>query len=98
MKFIKDTARVKLQQLTKKDVVMLWGDSNDIATNNSIAGMKRISEFVINANHTNVILVSTPHRYDLIRNSCVNNKVEVFNRKLHKKLERFGKVEMTCSQ
>jgi len=25
MKFIKDTARVKLQQLTKKDVVVLWG-------------------------------------------------------------------------
>jgi hypothetical protein len=38
--------------------------------------------------------MSAPHRYDLIRNSCVNNEVEVFNRKLHKKLERFEKVEM----
>jgi hypothetical protein len=26
MKFIKDTARVKLQELTKKDVVVLWGE------------------------------------------------------------------------
>ena len=94
MKFIKDTARVKLQQLTKKHVVVLWGDSNDTARNNSIAGMKHLLEFVINANHTNVILMSAPHRYDLIRNPCVNNEVEIFNRKLRKMLERFGIVEM----
>jgi len=94
IKFIKDTARVKLQQLTKKDVVVLWGGSNDIARNNSIAGMKHILEFVINANYTNVILMGTPHRYDLTRNSCVNNEVEVCNRKLRKRLERFEKVEM----
>jgi hypothetical protein len=25
MKFIKDTAKVKIQQLTEKDVVVLWG-------------------------------------------------------------------------
>jgi hypothetical protein len=95
MKFIKDTARVKLQQLTKKDVVVLWcRGSNDIPRNNSIAGIKHILEFVINANHTNVILMSAPHRYYLIRNSCVNNEVEVFNRMLCKKLERYEKVEM----
>jgi hypothetical protein len=94
MKFIKDTARVKLQQLTKKDLVVLWGGSNDIARNNPIVGMKHLLEFVINANHTNVILMSAPHRYDLIRNSCVNNEVEVFNRKLRERLERFGKVKM----
>jgi hypothetical protein len=58
MKFIKDTARVKLQQLTKKDVVVLWGGgSNDFARNNSIAGKKHTLEFVINANHTNVSLI-----------------------------------------
>jgi hypothetical protein len=56
--------------------------------------MKHVLEFVINANHTNVILMSAPHRYDLIRNSCVGNEVEVFNRKLRKRLERFEKVEM----
>jgi hypothetical protein len=56
--------------------------------------MKHILEFAINANHTNVILMGAPHRYDLIRNSCVDNEVEVFNRKLRKRLERFGKVEM----
>jgi hypothetical protein len=91
MKFIKDIARVKLQQLTKKEG---GRGSNDIARNNSIEGMKHILEFCNKCNHTNVILMSAPHGYDLIRNSCVNNEVEVFNRKLRKKLERSEKVEM----
>jgi len=30
MKTIKDTASAKVQHLTKKDVVVLWGGSNDI--------------------------------------------------------------------
>jgi acid phosphatase class B len=52
MKTIKDTASVKVQQLTKKDVVVLWGDSNDIARNNTLVGLKRILEFLISTNHT----------------------------------------------
>jgi len=97
MKYIKGTSRVKLQQLTKTDVVVLLGGggSNDTARNNSTVGMKHLLEFVTNVNHTNVILMSAPHRYDFMNNSCVNNEVEKFNRKLHKRLERLGKVEMT---
>jgi hypothetical protein len=35
MKYIKDTSRVKLQQLSKKDVLVIWeGGSNDIVKNN----------------------------------------------------------------
>ena len=94
MKGIKDTANVKIQQLTKKDVVVLWGDSNDIAKNSSSVSLKHILDFLIKANHTNVILMSAPHRHDLIRDSCVNKEVEVFNKKLHKRLERFEKVIM----
>jgi hypothetical protein len=79
MKTIKDTAGAKVQQLTKKDVVVLWGGSNDIAKNNSLVGLKHITKFLIEANHTNVILLTAPHRHDLITNSCVNKEVEVFN-------------------
>ena len=34
--------------------------------------MKNILEFVMNVNHTNVVIMSAPHRHDLIRNSCDN--------------------------
>jgi hypothetical protein len=94
MKTIKDTASVKVQQRTKKDVVVLWGGCNDIARNNSLVGLKHILVFLISTNHTNVILLTAPHRHDLITNSCVNKEVEVFNKKLHKKVERFEKVEI----
>ena len=94
MEFIKDTARVKLHQLTKNDVVVVWGGPKDIARNSSIVGIRNILEFVINANCTNVIIMSAPHRHDLIRNSCVNKEVEAFNRKLCKRLKRFEKVKM----
>jgi hypothetical protein len=94
MKYIKDKSKVKLQQLSKEDVVVLWGGSNDIAKNNSTAGMRHLLDFVTNATHTNVIVMSAPHRYDLIRNSCVNTEIEKFNRKLRLRLGRLGRVEM----
>jgi hypothetical protein len=34
--------------------------------------------------HTNIILMSVPHRHDLPEWSCVNSEVEAFNRKLVK--------------
>ena len=56
--------------------------------------MKHLLEVLISANHNNLILMNAPHRYDLMSYSCVNNEVEKFNRKLCKRLERFGKVEL----
>jgi len=49
-------------------VVVLWGGSNDIAKNNSLEGLKHIIKFLTEANHTNVILLTAPHRHDLITN------------------------------
>jgi hypothetical protein len=94
MKYIKDTSKVKLQQLSKEDVVVLWGGSNDIAKNSSTVGMRHLLDFVINVTHTNVIVMSAPHRHDLMSNSCVNKEIEKFNRKLHSRLERLRRVEM----
>jgi len=44
MKFIKDTARVNIQHLQKKNVVVQWGSSNDVSRNNSIEGIHWILE------------------------------------------------------
>jgi hypothetical protein len=50
MKYIKDMSRINVQYLSKEDVVVLWGDSNDIAKNNSTMSRKHLLEFVININ------------------------------------------------
>ena len=34
------------------------------------------------------------HRFDLMETSCVNREIENFNRKLRKRLERLGNVDM----
>jgi hypothetical protein len=64
MKYIKDMSKVKLQQLLKDDVVVLGVGSNDIAKNNSTVGMRHLLDFVINVTHTNVIVMSAPHRHE----------------------------------
>jgi hypothetical protein len=94
MKYIKDTSKVKLQQLSKEDVVLWGGGYNDLAKNNCTVGMRHLLDFVINATHTNVIVMKAPHRHDLMSNSCVNKDIEKFNRKLSLRLERLRRVEM----
>jgi hypothetical protein len=61
MECIKGTAKVKLQQFSKEDVLVLWRGSNGIVKNNCTVGMRHLLDFVINATHTNVIVMSAPH-------------------------------------
>ena len=74
--------------------MVLWGGSNDVARNNSTEGLKMISKLLTETKHTNVILITVPHRHDLVPNSCVNIEVEVFNRRLYKDAERFKEVQI----
>jgi len=70
----------------------LGGGAIDVAKNNSLAGMKQILGFSINASHTNVIQLSVPHRHDLTYESCVNKEVRKFNIRLHNGLSRFNNI------
>jgi hypothetical protein len=94
MKDIKKSAKMNMAQLTREDIVVLWGGggSNYVARNNSVVGMKYILDLLINSTHTSVILLSVPHRHDLINDSCVNREVKVFNRILQNRSKCFGKV------
>jgi hypothetical protein len=72
----------------------MGGGSNDIAKNNASTGMKHLLGLVINATHTNIILMGAPHRFDFMETTCINQETENFNSKLRTKLERLGKVKM----
>jgi hypothetical protein len=56
-------------------------------------GRKHILDLLIDSTHTNVILLSVPHRHDLIKDSCVDRE-EVFNGSLGNSLKCFGKVKL----
>ena len=69
-------------KLTKKDVIIVWGGTRDIGRNESVKGLLQIRNFVDKLKQTNTIVMSAPHRNDLEPNSCVNEEVKVYNRKL----------------
>jgi hypothetical protein len=94
MKDINESAKTKIDQLTREYMVVLWGGSNDVARNNSVMGRKHILDILINSTHTNVILLSVPQRHYLTNDSCVNREVEVFNRSLSNSSKCFRKVEL----
>jgi len=51
--------------------------------------LRHIKNFFNSNNHTNIILVSVTHRYDLMQSSCVNNEIRSFNRKLMKSVRAY---------
>jgi hypothetical protein len=94
MKDIKESAKMKMALLTREDIVVLCGGSHDVARNNPVLDMKHILDLLINSTHTNVILLSVPHRHDLINDLCANREVKVFNRSLQNRLKCSGKVQL----
>jgi len=90
-----------ITNLTKNDVVIVCGGANDVAKNNPKTALRHIRNFINSNNHTNIILISVPHRYDLMQSSCVNNEIRSFNRKLVKSVRAFkhaSVLEMTSDR
>ena len=84
-----NTANSDIKNLTKNDVVIFCGGANDVAKNNYETALRHIRNFIKSNNHTSIILVSVPHRHDLIQSSCVNNEIKSFNRKLMKSVTAY---------
>ena len=83
--------------LTKNDLIIFWGGSNDVSKNNTQEGLKHLVHFVQSSNHTNIILMCVPPQHDLLEWSCVNNEVRVLNRKLSKIMKPYNHVLMVSA-
>ena len=95
---ITNITRKETDEMTKKDMVVVWGGTNNIAKNESEKGLVHISNFVKQRKHTNVIIVGAPKRHDLSTTSCVNSAVTTYNRKLHKRMKMFEYVQIIDSE
>jgi hypothetical protein len=78
------TAEEEVSSLKHKDVVILWGGSNDISRNNTKEALKNLSNFTNSNKNVNTVLINPPPRHDLMPSSCVNNEVAKFNRQIRK--------------
>jgi hypothetical protein len=56
--------------------------------------MKYLNEFVSQRKKTNVMIVTAPCRHDLLITSCINNEVQIFNRKLYKIMKNKDNVRI----
>jgi hypothetical protein len=77
---ITSTVKSEMKNLSKNDVVVLCGGTLDVARK----GLSSILQFVANTEHTNVIIIDAPHRFDLEASSYVNKEINVSNRKFNK--------------
>ena len=76
----------EMRHLDCNDYVVIWGGTND-SRNWSLVGLRHMRKFALQNNHTNIIAVTPPHRYDLPDFSYVNEETHVFSRKLRKLLK-----------
>jgi len=91
---ITHSAEKELDRLSQKDVVIVCGGANNINKNESVKGLKRVTQFVQHRRHMNVFLMNAPHRFDLEEASCVNKEIKSFNRKLTQIMKRYTHTEV----
>jgi hypothetical protein len=78
-----------IKDLTKNDMLAVWGGTADVSRNETGKGLTQIRNFVRENTHTNVIVMNLTNRQDLAVISCVNHEIKVFNRKLSKYMKVF---------
>jgi hypothetical protein len=89
---------VEYTNLTKEDVIVFNGGSNDVGLNKLNSTLVQISTFIQVNNNTNIIVLDIPLRYDCFEYSQVNKEILAFNYKLRKIANLYEHVTITeCS-
>lgn len=85
-----EAAQQEINRLTQEDTLIYCGGTNDIAQNNTSRGIKFIHHYLLKNQHTNIIFMGAPHRYDLMESSIINEETKVFNKKLNNITSKYG--------
>jgi Ca2+-binding RTX toxin-like protein len=59
-----------IMSLLRSDALIFCGGGNDVGRNNSTKALLHIMDFIKTNNHTNMISVIVPPKYDLMQSSC----------------------------
>ena len=66
MSVIADTVEEEIIKLKCDDNAVFWGGSNETGKNNSEEALSDSYNFVEKRQKVNIVVMSVPHRYDLI--------------------------------
>ena len=94
---LKDTIKNEVNKLTKDDVLVFWGGTNDVSKNNAAKGLSQEITYLGKNQQTNCLVITVPHRFDINSNSWENFEIGVFNRKLTKRVESLNNVVLVNS-
>jgi hypothetical protein len=84
-----ESAKKEINQLPLDDAIIICSGTNDYEPNKFSLTHHNIMNFVKSNDHTNIILINVPFRYDLPNSRSANNIISVLNRKLQKLAKTF---------
>jgi hypothetical protein len=71
---------------------VICSGSNDYELNELSSTFQNHTNFIQTNNHTNIIPINVPFRYDLPNSTSVNSSISILNRKLKKLVKVFSQI------
>jgi lysophospholipase L1-like esterase len=87
-------AKSDLNKLSSRDAVIVIGGSNDIGKSEPNTNLTSIVNFLDVMQHTNVILIEIPVRYDAGASPWINEQIKQYNRKLGKVTKSYKQAKL----
>jgi hypothetical protein len=78
-----------IRRLSHDDLVVVCSGTNDYDLNNFPLTFRNIKNYIMSNNHTNILLMNVPFRYDLPNSSSINKNISLLNRRLQKLAKAF---------
>jgi hypothetical protein len=94
MEVIVQSWKEEIEKLSGEDIVVVWGGSNDIGKQNPQEALSQVCKFVDRSQDVHVIVMSAPHRHDLMPSSCVKVEVARFNCLLRKRMKLYKRAKI----
>ena len=79
-----DTAKDEVSELTGKDIVIFCGGANNMDRNTAGKGLSQVINFLRTNQHTNIIFISIPYRFDQKIRLSMNEDIRNYNTKLNR--------------
>jgi hypothetical protein len=78
-----------IRSLSHDDLVIVCSGTNDYNLNGFSLTFRNIKHYIMTHNHTNILLLKVPFRYDLPNTLSINENISILNRRLHKLTKAF---------
>ena len=78
-----------IRSLSHYDLIVVCSGTNDYDLNEFFLTFRNIKSFLTKNNHTNILLMNIPFRYDLPNSFSINKNITSLNGKLHKLVKAF---------